>query len=556
LVGCGGGGSTAPETYTLPTEAPALTAAAGGVTSLSLSWQPVPGAESYAVYIAAAQGVAPSTYASLPEGRLLTGFTGTEATVQGLTRGASYWCVVAARSAYGEGPVSNSVVVVLPPDVVTPVVSLPGHERVVIEWGTARGAAIYDVYLATDPGITSGGWQGLPGGRSLVGVYPPLEVTGLTDGQEVYAVVVARNASGAGPDSAVASCVPTARGAFEEIEVASAGFAPEESIVADLDQDGLLDLIVADTTGDGIHVLRGQGDGTFAPPVSFPVGEGPRAIALGDANADGWLDIASANALDDTVSVLLADGMGGFHPADTYAVGKDPSALAFVELRSGSGWLDLVVACTTDAELFVLPALGGGDFDLPDAFGTGAGPAKVLVGDFDVDGHQDVLTLDTAAASISCFLGDGVGGLLPPLASPAGVAPTSFVAVDLDGNAVPDLLVTDALGADALPLQGSGAGTFAPLAPVQTVPHPAVTLLADVDGDGHDDLIVLRAGVGRIRVMLGDGAGGFLPLADIAPGGGLTSIVLGDFDRDGVLDIAVCEPTTGVVRILRGVSPA
>jgi hypothetical protein len=77
---------------------------------------------------------------------------------------------------------------------------------------------------------------------------------------------------------------------------------------ADLDADGLLDLVVANRGSNDVSVLVGRGDGTFAEearlgPVSRPV-----AIAVGDVDADGLPDLVVANDDTDDVSVLFNRG--------------------------------------------------------------------------------------------------------------------------------------------------------------------------------------------------------------------------------------------------------
>jgi hypothetical protein len=44
---------------------------------------------------------------------------------------------------------------------------------------------------------------------------------------------------------------------------------------------------------------------SFAPAVSIGVGQSPWALSTGDFNEDGKLDLAVANQNDDTVSILL-----------------------------------------------------------------------------------------------------------------------------------------------------------------------------------------------------------------------------------------------------------
>jgi hypothetical protein len=54
-----------------------------------------------------------------------------------------------------------------------------------------------------------------------------------------------------------------------------------------------------------VSVLLGNGDGTFAAKVDYPTAKYPYSVVLGDLDGDGRLDIVTANSDANTVSVLL-----------------------------------------------------------------------------------------------------------------------------------------------------------------------------------------------------------------------------------------------------------
>ncbi len=74
-------------------------------------------------------------------------------------------------------------------------------------------------------------------------------------------------------------------------------------------------------------MLLGNGNGTFQSPASYSESAAD-TVAIGDFNEDGKLDLAVANLDDNNVSVLLGNGDGTFQPALNYGAGSYPVSLA------------------------------------------------------------------------------------------------------------------------------------------------------------------------------------------------------------------------------------
>src|SRR5437899_3093836 len=82
------------------------------------------------------------------------------------------------------------------------------------------------------------------------------------------------------------------------------GVAPFSVAIADLNGDGIPDLVVVNVSpgANSVSVLLGRGDGTFGPKTDFPTGADPRDVVIADLNADGIPDLIVANVTANTVS--------------------------------------------------------------------------------------------------------------------------------------------------------------------------------------------------------------------------------------------------------------
>lgn len=78
-----------------------------------------------------------------------------------------------------------------------------------------------------------------------------------------------------------------------------------EALVADVNGDGARDVLVADMSSSGLLVFRGNGDGTFASPDSFPTASTALGLAVDDFDRDGGPDVVVSGFSQDRVDVLL-----------------------------------------------------------------------------------------------------------------------------------------------------------------------------------------------------------------------------------------------------------
>jgi hypothetical protein len=313
--------------------------------------------------------------------------------------------------------------------------------------------------------------------------------------------------------------------------------------VGDVNGDHKLDLVVGNELDDGVSVLLGMGDGTFAAPVSLPTRKSPLAVALGDLNADGKLDLV----VGDTSSVLstrFGEGDGSFSERVDYPTVGVANEVVLGDV-DGDGKLDiaLLVSGSDVVKSFVAVLLGKGDstFASRSAYPDGAGPTSVVLGDLDSDGKLDIVTANAGANSVSVFRGRGDGGFAGRVDYATGASPQSPVLGDVNGDGKPDLALVS--GDKVSVLIGKGSGAFAAPTDSITGVGPRALALGDLDGDGKLDMVTANcapeAEDGTVTSLLGHGDGTFTTKVEFAAGTNTKTVALGDLDGDGRLDLVV-----------------
>ncbi len=204
-------------------------------------------------------------------------------------------------------------------------------------------------------------------------------------------------------------------GLAAEVSYASepaSGSGPASVTVADINGDGLPDLITANGSDGTVSVLLNNGDGTFATPVSYPAGTYAVTVAVADLNGDGLPDLAVTDAGSNSVQVLLNDGQGGFGAPLPQGVGAHPVALVLDDLN-GDGKTDIVVADRDDNTIGVLLGNGDGSFEPAVFIKTGAQPSWIDARDLSGDGRPDLVTANYSDGSVSVFANTGDAVFVP-----------------------------------------------------------------------------------------------------------------------------------------------
>nr|WP_276599032.1 VCBS repeat-containing protein [Nannocystis sp. SCPEA4] len=233
-------------------------------------------------------------------------------------------------------------------------------------------------------------------------------------------------------------------------------FRPSDLRAADVDGDGLLDLLALNATSYASSFLegalfRGRGDGEFADPVALELDKvGVSEVALYDMNRDGRLDlvfVARPQPDPSEVRVSFGAGDGTFAPGQRWGSFRSPLPLENPLVPGDfdrDGRVELVFANYQNDLLWVR----GDESNSPRVVRRGI--AAYASADLDRDGHPELLAAGNASGDrtllhIGRSRSDGSFGFTTHAIATAGVS--EIQTADVDGDGELDIILVDDLGA-------------------------------------------------------------------------------------------------------------
>ncbi len=237
---------------------------------------------------------------------------------------------------------------------------------------------------------------------------------------------------------------------------------PSGLAIQDLDGDGRPEIVTLNYDNSTVAVLKNQSQtgvlttNSFAAPLTFATGNAPFAVAIADLDGDGLPDVVTANGQSaGTVTVLRNISSGGniaFAPKVDFPGLGSGGSVAVGDLDS-DGKLDVVIGSQSSGQAISVyrNTSTPGNFTTSSLaacvnFSTGGWANTVTLGDLDGDGKLDLAAVVQLPSQLSIFKNLSTPGSLTAssfgarLDFAAGWNPNGIVMVDLTGDGRPEIV--------------------------------------------------------------------------------------------------------------------
>ncbi|RXK53538.1 VCBS repeat-containing protein [Oleiharenicola lentus] len=339
--------------------------------------------------------------------------------------------------------------------------------------------------------------------------------------------------------------------------------------IADLDQDGLPDVIYSEARGNTVRWIRQAPRGVFTEQVIARDLPAPANVWAADVQGSGRLDVLVACMgqimpnNDRIGSIVVLENLDNrtFQPRTLLEKTARVTDVRAANLTGHTdGKLDLVVGQFgyAQGETRWMKNLGGWRFE-SQIVNRQSGTVHTPVADFDGDSRPDFAALVTQEwEEVHLFRNPGDGGEFKDTlvwgSTNEDYGGSGLAVADVNRDGRPDLISTNGDGFDYAVrghrpwhgiqwLENTGQGNFR-YHRVGDFPGAYAPCAADLNGDGHTDLVAVSGFADwddpqsvALMAWLNDGRQNFTPMPLARSPIKLVTAAVGDLDGDGVPEI-------------------
>ncbi|CAF0997315.1 unnamed protein product [Adineta steineri] len=224
--------------------------------------------------------------------------------------------------------------------------------------------------------------------------------------------------------------------------------SPQSLAIVDMNKDGQLDIISANVQSNTISILYAFGYENFGSPTKYLTGDGsqPNSVVVTDINNDGSLDILVANYGTDNIGIFLGYNNGKFNTMIIYSleVGSKPFFIN-VGHFDNDNISDIVVSNSETDNIAILSHYNNGTFTSITTYSTGtrSQPYTIAIGDLNNDNQLDLAITNSGTSNILLLFGCGNGSFTNAISYPLGYnyLPYSLAITNLNQDKWMDIVI-------------------------------------------------------------------------------------------------------------------
>jgi len=320
---------------------------------------------------------------------------------------------------------------------------------------------------------------------------------------------------------------------------------PRLTASGDLNQDGLMDLVIGDWTSGNVSGFLNPGSPSWGTNIRLPPRQGPTVIMLSDMDGDAPLELTVAEAGGGSPLITLWDcSASGFTLLTNIDTLSTMDSLASFQLNTDLR-KEIVAASTSSEDITVFRASTSGALLYPTSIRSPVprSPKSLASADLNGDGEGDIIMTSSpsvgyGAITIYYQSGDSVSNANDN--QPLDDRMISLATVgDCDGGA--EEVVTYDSFSRLITFSREGAPAIREI----FGPENVTTMEChDLNGDGYEDLVMVSSSPRQVHVWFGNLnllSQSYTPVkVDLNYSMTLaSSLAVGDLDGDGDLDLAV-----------------